>query len=65
MGAHETNKGLCEALVRAFLVAGCNTVDTGANPTADKARSSIDHAFDCTRILERLRARGCALPSRG
>lgn len=66
MGAHETNKGLCEALVRAFVIAGCNKVDTQSNiATTHNHRNKTDLTADCAHILERLRARGCSLPSRG
>lgn len=52
MGAHESNKGLCAALLRAFATYGC-TADAGKEDASPR----------CTGLLERMIARGCQQPS--
>lgn len=70
MGAHESNKGLCEALVRAFETMQCLKVLSHAmrhQSTSTSVPISVQHhssetELTCTSIVNRLVARQCALP---
>lgn len=55
MGAHESNKGLCKALMRAFLTLQCEQMNAG-NVVAQ------DVTTKCTAILQRMRERACEMP---
>lgn len=55
MGVHESNRGLCAALVRKFLKLGCIYTDAShPSPNPDNPKSSL-----CADVLSRIVARGC------
>lgn len=60
MGAHESNAGLCDALLRAFFLAKC---DEFRQNTAHTHSASSDASTECSFLIERLRVRGCEIPT--
>lgn len=53
MGAHESNAGLCGALLRAYITFRCS----------EEQRRGDKNGGECAKILERLAARGCTTKS--
>lgn len=63
MGVHESNKGLCEALHRAFETMNCahQTHRSTTSPT-DSPSPSSDAMATCKDVIDRLIVRECSLP---
>lgn len=70
MGVHESNKGLCEALLRAFETMQCLKVlshatqhqSTNTSGPMPVERRSSEIELTCNSIVQRLVARQCKLP---
>lgn len=65
MGAHESNKGICQALVKAFKTLKCQThLPIRVNQEIDSNNFSKKRSEEqevCKQILERLHERKCSV----
>lgn len=65
MGAHESNRGLCQALLRAFFSADCHRrLETVDNAAANVGEAVPDFR-NCEKLTRLLRDRDCQVPDDG
>lgn len=66
MGVHESNRGLCGALYRAFRVMNCrqhvSLSDVCDEPAKHVSLEEDDRQGLCENLAHRLRVRGCSIP---
>lgn len=63
MGVHESSKGVCQALTRAFDSMDCASHAQNPNSNDSPNHSQDANALDmCSNLVRRLIARGCTVP---
>lgn len=65
MGVHESNQGLCAALLRGFETLKCSASDLGAGDIQSVQQVEGPYSVTCKDLLARLIDRNCSIPSQG